>query len=230
VRNAFVLDQPGMARPIRMHYPVYKDGHYGPLLVDVAFGLLGLVSDRKVALDYKRSSARQALKDNPFAAWLGNRDNLQGIASYTEYQFDWPERIVLDLAMQAREMGALVRNYTRVRALRHEAGQWHIDIEDACNGQTAILRSHAILNLAGVQVDDVNSAANAGTSRKITGTKGAHIVFRLPPSCRGQGLAAVSSVGRPFYCMPWRDLHFFGPTETLYEGDPDDVYADKQDV
>lgn len=34
----------------------------------------------------------------------------------------------------------------------------------------------------------------------------------------------------PFYCFPWRDSHFLGPTETLYEGDPDQVRATDGDI
>ncbi|MFC3337460.1 FAD-dependent oxidoreductase [Paracandidimonas soli] len=230
VRSAFVLEQPERARPIRMHYPVYRDGPYAPWLVDVAFGLLGALSDRKVALDYKRTPAREALAGNPFAPWLGNKDKLAAIASYTEYQFDWPERVVLDLALAARQLGAAVRNYTRVTAMRRQQDGWLVDVSDSITAQTATLHARAILNIAGTQVDAVNACADVPVGRKITGTKGAHIMFRLPSACRGQGLASVSSVGRPFYCMPWRDLHFFGPTETLYEGDPDKAHADTQDV
>jgi glycerol-3-phosphate dehydrogenase len=35
---------------------------------------------------------------------------------------------------------------------------------------------------------------------------------------------------QPLYCIPWRSLHYFGPTETLYEGDLDDIRAGDEEI
>lgn len=230
VRSELVRTEPDKLKPIRMHYPLFKDGPYAPWMVDVAFGILGSLSDGKVPLNYKRSSGTQARADNPFVPFLDDPARLGSIASYTEYQFDWPERVVLDQVMQAGRSTAVTRNYTPVAALSRNSDGWKVDITDAHDGGHASVRARAVLNLAGVWVDRVHALANQPISRKVTGTKGAHLVFKLPESCKGHGFAAMSTAGRPFYCMPWRDLHFFGPTETLYEGDPDDVYADGADI
>ncbi|OZI18701.1 hypothetical protein CAL26_13425 [Bordetella genomosp. 9] len=230
VRSELVRSGKAGLKPLRMHYPLFKDGPYAPWMVDVAFGILGAVSDGKVPLDYRRSSAAQARAENPFLAFLAQPERIASIASYTEYQFDWPERAVVDLAMQAQAMGAVVRNYTAATSLRQQDGQWIVGLRDAVDGGEATVGARAVMNLGGVWVDQVNALAGKPVTRKITGTKGAHLVFRLPASCRGQGFAAMSTRNRPFYCMPWRDLHFFGPTETLYEGDLDDVHCDRDDV
>ena len=230
VRSELVQSGKAGLKPLRMHYPLFKDGPYAPWMVDVAFGILGAVSDGKVPLDYRRTSAAEARASNPFLPFLARPERIASIASYTEYQFDWPERTVVDLAMQAQAMGAAVRNYTAATSLRVRDGLWTIALRDAFDDTRATVRAHAVLNLGGVWVDQVNALAGQAVPRKITGTKGAHLVFRLPPSCHGQGFAAMSTRNRPFYCMPWRDLHFFGPTETLYEGDLDDVYCDATDV
>lgn len=230
VRSELVRGGQVSLQPLRMHYPLYRDGPYKPWMLDVAFGILGAVSDGKVPLDYRRSNPAQARRSNPFVEFLGHPEKVASIASYTEYQFDWPERSVMDMVLQAQQLGAVARNYTEVQALQRDGGQWLLRLRDAADGVQATLGASAVLNLAGAWVDEVNGRASASPSRKVTGTKGAHLVFRLPQQCRGQGFAAMSTVNRPFYCMPWRDLHFFGPTETLYEGDLNDVRCDAADV
>jgi glycerol-3-phosphate dehydrogenase len=230
VRSELVRADAQMFKPIRMHYPLFRDGPYAPWMVDVAFGILGAVSDGKVPLNYQRSTGKQARATNPFVPYLGAPEKLASVASYTEYQFDWPERVVVDQVMQAGANGAVTRNYTPVVGLAREQDGWTVDLSDAQSGGRARVHAKAVLNLSGVWVDRVHALVPTPIKRKVTGTKGAHLVFKLPDACRGHGFAAMSTIGRPFYCMPWRDLHFFGPTETLYEGDPDDVYADEADI
>ena len=230
VRSELVRSEPTRLKPIRMHYPLFKDGPYAAWMVDVAFGILGSLSDGKVPLNYTRSSGKQASVDNPFVPFLGDPAMLASVASYTEYQFDWPERVVVDGVLKAVNSGAIARNYTPVVGLSRESQGWTVDLTDAHAGGHASVRARAVLNLTGVWVDRVHALVKRPIKRKVTGTKGAHLVFKLPDSCKGHGFAAMSTAGRPFYCMPWRDLHFFGPTETLYEGDPDDVFADEADI
>lgn len=230
VRSELVRGNKAGLKPLRMHYPIFADGPYKPWMVDVAFGILGAVSDGKVPLDYKRSSAAQARAANPFLSFLARPERIASVASYTEYQFDWPERVVADLVFEAVGLGATARNYTPATSLGFEDNAWTIGLSDALEGGAAKVRARSVLNLGGAWVDKVNTLNPAAVGRKVTGTKGAHLVFRLPAACQGQGFAAMSSKNRPFYCMPWRDLHFFGPTETLYEGNLDDVYCDAEDV
>ncbi|GGE32189.1 FAD-dependent oxidoreductase [Agaricicola taiwanensis] len=230
VRSDFVRTQPQSVQPIRMHYPVYADGPYAPWQIDVAFGLLRSLGDDGVSLNYRRMTAAEAQGKIPFAKWLRDQPLLKSIASYTEYQFDWPERVVLDMAFDAERAGAVIRNYTAVTAFERQGDQWELRVSDITTGETATFRARSLLNVAGVWVDEVNARSGRPVGRKVTGTKGSHIVFALPPECRGHGLAGMSRGGRPFYCMPWRDLHFFGPTETLYEGDLDDVHVTADEV
>lgn len=230
VRSDFVKTQPERVKPIRMHYPIYANGPYAPWQVDSAFLLLRSLGEGGVPLDYRRVSAAQARAEQPFIPWLRDQDKLRAVACYTEYQIDWPERVAVDMVLDLERLGGIARNYSPVVGLARDAGGWNVTVADAETGEKAQVRAAVVLNLAGVWVDRVNALMPQPVSRRITGTKGAHIVLRLPPECRGHGVAGVNRAGRPFYCMPWRDLHFFGPTETLYEGDPDDVFVDEADL
>jgi glycerol-3-phosphate dehydrogenase len=84
--------------------------------------------------------------------------------------------------------------------------------------------------MAGVWIDELVRDASPRARRKVFGTKGCHIVVKLPADCRGLGIATLNSRNEPFYCIPWKQLHYFGPTETPYDGDPDQVFATDEET
>ena len=55
-------------------------------------------------------------------------------------------------------------------------------------------------------------------------------MFRLPPECADQGIASMNRDNEPIYCVPWRGLHYVGPTETLFDGDIDDIRPEEDEI
>jgi glycerol-3-phosphate dehydrogenase len=119
----------------------------------------------------------------------------------------------------------VARNYTAVTEMKRDgADGWAVTLTDQLQpADTVRVRAKIVLNMAGIWIDRVNATAASSARRRINGTKGAHIMVRLPPECRDYGIATINRENEPFYCIPWRGMHFFGPTETLYDGDPDDI-------
>jgi glycerol-3-phosphate dehydrogenase len=133
----------------------------------------------------------------------------------------------MDAVLDAERMGAVVRNYTSARRLERTAESgWRIALRDELAPDAeAIVSARLVFNMAGIWIDQVNAQADgaAHPKRKITGTKGVHIMIRLPPDCQDYGIATLNRLNEGFYCVPWRGMHYFGPTETLYEGNLDDI-------
>jgi glycerol-3-phosphate dehydrogenase len=227
-RNALVRLFPDRMRPIRMQFPIYADGPYAPWKVDAAFALLNAVGDGTVPLDYRRYAVAEALEELPFTRIIRDRARLKAVAAYTEYQVDWPERLAVDLALDAERSGAVVMNHVTVESFTPDGALWRLRV--APEGAAAIeVVSRLVLNFAGPWIDQVNAAAGR-YRRTVSATKGAHLVLRFPERFRGHGLMTLTSDDHPFYCFPWRDAHFIGPTETLYEGDPDGVRTEPEDL
>lgn len=230
-RAEFVKTSPERARPVRLHFPIYRGGPYSGWQVDLAFSILNRFGDAEVPLDYKRLTRDEASR-TPLISGLRDGQDLQSVAAFTEYQFEWPERIALDAIGDAQRLGAAARNYTKARMASHAAGQgWSVELTDMLDQTPPVtVRARMVLNMAGVWIDDVLQDAKRGAGRKVFGTKGAHIVVQLPPDCSGLGIATLNSLGLPFYCVPWRGMHYFGPTETAYEGDHDRVSVTADEV
>ena len=164
--------------------------------------------------------------------WLRDQDKLRAVAQFREYRFEWPERIATDTVLEAERMGAVVRNHTAVTGLTREGEEgWAVTLTDGMDGGTeARVHGRVVVNTAGMWIDRVNRLADPRAARKVTGTKGTHIIVRLPPECATLGLITAFRDGNPFYIYPWRGLHYIGPTDTLFEGDEDEVRATEAEI
>lgn len=228
-RRQMVLTAPERVRPLNFHFPMWKTSTYKPWQVRVALGLLASFAEADVPLDQKIISPRAA-KAVPLVNGLRDWDQLKAIGAFTEYQFDWPERVCVDAVLDAARLGAKVRNYTAVTSMKREGDAWVIGLADVKTNETASIRAKFVLNMAGIWVDKVNAASGQAASRKILGTKGIHIMVRLPPECANNGIVTFNSRNEPLYCIPWRGMHYFGPTETVYEGNLDDIRAEEAEI
>ena len=223
-RAQLVTTAPERVRPMKFFFPIYKDGPYATWQVDLAFRILTALGPSSVPLNYRRLAPSE-VRSTPLVRWLRDQERLFGAASFCEYQFEWPERICMDAVFDAERMGAVVRNYTSaMKIAQAEDKNWSVILVDAlAPEQTAVVRAKVLLNMAGIWIDYINSTAGTAVPRCVTGTKGVHVMFRLPPECLGYGIATINRANEPFYCVPWRGLHYFGPTETLFEADIDDI-------
>jgi glycerol-3-phosphate dehydrogenase len=224
-RSEFVKLFPERMSPMRLHFPIWRGGQYKGWQVDFAFRLLEALGPGDLPLDYRRLTRDEAAKV-PLVAGLRDFDRLGGVAAYREYQFHWPERIAIDAVERAEANGAVARNYTSARMLAHDGQGWRIELTDMlAQSPPVTVRAKMTLLMAGTWIDEVAKGGSSKAGRKIFGTKGCHIVVQLPPECRGIGVATYNSVGEPLYCIPWKHLHYFGPTETEYTGDLDRIHV-----
>ncbi len=234
-RNAFATTSGERTRNFKFGFPIYRDGMYRPWQIDLAFFVLKrLIGSPVPPVEYHRMSQAEA-RANPLYKNLRDLDKLDGVAVFREYQFDWPERVSVDMALDAERMGAAVRNYTPVTKMaRTQDGRWALTLADARDPAAApvTVNAKSILNMAGIWIDKVNNLSDAKVGRRIFGTKGAHIAVRLPPECAGFGVTTVNRLGlEPVYIVPWRHgLHYVGVTETVYDGNIDDIHATEEDV
>lgn len=228
-RAEFVETSSLRARPLQFAFPIYREGPYRAWQVDIAFLILKLLGPRNPPLDYHRISGTEA-RNMPLMSQLRDLDRIDSLAVYREYEFDWPERVCMDCILDAERMGAVVRNYTLARLGRRRDGRvWPVMLTDQLNGATVEVSTSIVLNLAGIWIDEVNATPEPNAKRRVLGTKGTHIVVKLPDSCAGYGVATLNSKSEPFYCIPWHDLHYFGPTETLYEGNKEDIHVTNEE-
>lgn len=228
-RRQIVLTAPERARAFNFHFPIWRDAIYRPWHVRLGLGMLASMAPIDVPLD-QRIIKPQAAKSIPLVQGLRDWDKLQAIGAFTEYQFEWPERLCVDAVLDAERMGATVRNYTAATRMTRRGSKWQIELSDVLAGGSATVEADLVFNMAGIWIDKVNAASGAERPRKILGTKGIHLMFQLPPECADNGIVTFNRKNEPLYCIPWRGMHYFGPTETVYEGNLDDIRAGDDEI
>uniref|UniRef100_UPI003B52AC6C FAD-dependent oxidoreductase n=1 Tax=Roseovarius indicus TaxID=540747 RepID=UPI003B52AC6C len=236
-RTEIATTMPERVKALDFVFPVQKKSDYPRWKVALGYRALSVFGSRNAPLAYRHQRMAEAATSGVVSHMDGSK--LTGVARFREYQYDWAERIVMDTVVDAQRLGAEVANYVRVDSFRREGGDWVLTLENgprpgrpaAGSNQRAEVRARYLVNAAGPWVDRLLKQGPVPPKRShVVGIKGVNVVVKLPDDCRGQGFETLSSKQQPFYLMPWGDHHFFGPTETVFEGRPEDVRVEPEEV
>jgi glycerol-3-phosphate dehydrogenase len=219
-RETLLKIAPHLVRPLPITIPIYKHSRRGRATIRAGMIAYDLLSIGKSLPRHRMLSRRETLKQLPGL----NPEGLLGSALYYDAQVEFPERLVLENVLAAREHGAEVLTYTRVTKLLTE-GDSVSAVEFVCeDGQTSCVRADVVVNATGPWVDRLLEQAPVQSPRLIGGTKGSHIVV---PAFDGAPTTAIyieaQSDRRPFFIIPWNGNYLIGTTDVRFEDDPDEV-------
>jgi glycerol-3-phosphate dehydrogenase len=227
-RNEFVRTSPERVRKIEFLVPLYDKDSISVWKARLAFNIMESFDPGGVSLDLAILEPEQARR-LPMIAGLRNLDRLRAVVRFTEYQFVWPERIVVDTIMKARDIGLEARNHTAVTGIEKDGEGWRVTLMPP-DGVALSVRAKAVVNAAGVWVDKISQLAAASAPVLNVGAKGTNIVVRLPAEYRGYGLETIMRDGSPFYVIPWGDLHYVGPKDSPGDGSPEGFRAAEDEI
>ncbi len=226
-RAEFVLLAPERVRPVTFIIPLTPENAIPPWKARLAFRLMAANDGGQVPLDLRILSVKEA-RAHPALQGMAGLQDIRGAMSFTEYQYHWPERIVVDTIMKARAIGMEALNHTAAAGLARQGDLWRVTLTTAGGLKDVLTR--AVVNCAGVWVDEITALAGAPHLRKNTGEKGTNIVVRLPQSLRGIGFQTVTAAGAPFYLIPWGELHYVGPWDSVSDGSPAGFCATEAEI
>ena len=212
-RKVLLHNAPHLAQPLAFIMPSYRlweTPFYGAglKLYDALAGSSGLAPTRFLG----RAATIEAL---PSVQTSG----LKGGVEYWDGQFD-DARLALALARTAESRGALVVNHCAATGLLHEQGRvCGLTCEDRETGRRFEIRSRAVVNAAGVWVDQVrrqDGEAIGRTARPIVApSQGVHVVVDrefLPG--RHALIIPKTADGRVLFGVPWLGKVILGTTDT----------------
>ena len=102
-------------------------------------------------------------------------------------------------------------------------------LRDVLGGETASARARVVVNATGPWVDRLRRLEDPGAGPSIRLSKGAHALLRLEQPWSA-ALTIPHDTVRVSFAVPWEGMLLLGTTDTLYEGEPDDVAATPEDV
>ncbi len=133
-------------------------------------------------------------------------------------------RLVIDSLRSAAAHGAAVANYGRFHDSQREGSEWLCRVENQHTGVEQTVRARAIVNATGPWADMIPHS-----DVKLRLSKGIHIVIdrtRLPvPSA-----VVITEGKRILFVIPWGERVIIGTTDTDYQGPPEAVVTDANDV
>jgi glycerol-3-phosphate dehydrogenase len=223
----------GRVQSVRLYMPVYKNGPCSPWRLHFGLFLHSSFSPRDAKLAMDKLTDDQ-VRQMPMLGWLRAPEELQEVIAFREYFMDWPERIALDVLLDAERLGVKVRNYTNIESTQEGAdGFWLVTLKDALDetsDERAAIKARLIVNTTGPWVDRINRHAKRDSESTCVGVKASYIAVRFPQDSREIGLRAFSRDARLFSILPWRGMHLIGPRLTPHQGEMEGLHASDEEI
>jgi glycerol-3-phosphate dehydrogenase len=217
---------PHLLRPLPFLVPVYRASKRGLVMVRIGLALYDLLTPGKTADRSRVMRPDEALSVEP-----GIRaDDLRGAGYYFDDLLLSPERLCLENILSAMRHGARVYNYCEVEeVVQDEGGVEGVRVRDLLTGRVHTARARIIVNCAGPWVDRLREMAGIAAERPhiLRTTKGIHCL--LPPLTE-QAVYLPTEDDRMIFVIPWRHFSLVGTTDTDFDGDPDRVWATRDEV
>jgi glycerol-3-phosphate dehydrogenase len=225
-RELLLRRRPHLVRPIELLIPMYAGGPVPAWKLKAGLLLYDRLAGKSRLPRHRRLSREESLRREPDLEPRG----LQGGSVYPDAQVVYPERLCLELALEAARHGAVVRTYTTVVGL----------LRQGCRVVGARLQSDTgapevsaplTINAAGPWVDAVRRLVSESVTPLLGSTRGTHLVLPLLfHGPRSFLYANAKSDGRPFFILPWREMLLVGTTDIPDREDPDAVTAEPREV
>lgn len=220
---------PHLVHPLKFVVPNYDRGTYQRFRLRLGMILYDLFSAGKSIPSHRMLSVSKIADLEPRL----KKEGLQGGALFYDCQASFVERIAVENALSAKEMGAKIFNHVRIEGVKKEAaGDYSVFVKEVLSGKPLTIRSRTIVNACGPWADDVlrllSSASNLKGTRLLRTTKGVHIV--VPKVSQNAIILYAKSDNRLFFVIPWSEYSLVGTTDTDYSGDPGEVQPNEEDI
>lgn len=217
---------PHLIRPLPFLVPIYRGSSRGLIKVRIGLALYDWLTPGKRSEHYRVLPVPEALALEP-----GIRvDDLRGAGYYFDDLLVSPERLCLENLLSAVRHGARAFNYCQVEeVVRGRLGIDGLRVRDLLSNTVHKVRGRVIVNAAGPWVDRIRDLAgirDRGT-RLIRTTKGIHCLLARMTD---RAVYLSTRDDRMIFMIPWRQFSLVGTTDTDFDGNPDRLWATRDEV
>jgi glycerol-3-phosphate dehydrogenase len=204
---------PHLVRRLLFLVPLYRGGPYGAAGVQTGLVLYSALARARLNRPIRGEAARGVVP--PL--------RLDGLRACGVYADAWTHdsRLCLANVRAAAEAGATVVNYAEVVEL-HVVGGRVAGAEVAAGETTIPVRARTVVNATGPWVDRVRRLEDPAASPSVRLSKGVHALLALDEPWRA-GLTIPHDSVRVSFALPWEGMLLLGTTDTLHEGEPEEV-------
>jgi glycerol-3-phosphate dehydrogenase len=228
-RRRLLSNAPGLVRPLRFTWPVYRGARVKRWQLSAALTLYDALALFRNVGRHDRLRAAEVLEAEPGLSTEG----LRGGATYWDAATD-DARLTLANALDAGHASATILNYAEVAELTRAATNGLVDgalVRDRLSGATVRVQARVVFNAAGPWTDEITRLEDPRAGAAVRGTKGVHIAV---PAARVGNRAAVTMLspddGRVMFTLPSGTHTIIGTTDTVSNEHPHEVRASRADV
>ncbi len=226
-RRVLLAIAPHLVHPLPFVFPVHRSDRVPLWKLVAGMWLYDLLATFRNVRRHRPLGKRGVLEAEPMLRERG----LVGGALYYDAQCD-DARLTIATARSAMAHGALVANYMPVTALVLADGAVRgVHVRDALTGEEAVLHASVVVNATGPWSDRIRRMEDPSAPVLLAPTKGAHVMVPRSRVGNQHAVTMTSPIdGRVMFVLPWGELAYIGTTDTDYDGSPEDVRADADDV
>ena len=217
---------PHLVRPLEFLVPVYKRDRPGLFVLDVGLWIYDGLSKFSSPKLHRTVRAGRIVKLEPAL----KSEDLEGGLLYFDCATD-DARLTLENIIDARALGAAALNYARVTRLALEGDRVvGAEVADALDdsAQPVLVNAKVVINSTGPWSDSLRKMA--GATPLLSTSKGVHLVVDAA-RLHVNHAVVMKEKRRVVFVLPWgMERTVIGTTDTFYDGKPEDVHADAEDV
>ena len=217
---------PHLVHPLPFLVPVYRGSQRGLVKVRIGLLLYDLLTPGKTTDRFRVMRPVEALSAEPHI----QAEELRGAGYYFDDLLLFPERLCLENVLSAIRHGARAYNYCEVEEFaRGAAGVEGVRVRDLLSGSVHTVTAPVVVNCAGPWVDRLREMAGLADERArlLRTTKGIHCLL---PRMTDRAVYLPTTDDRMIFVIPWRDFSLVGTTDTDFDGDPDRLWATRDEV
>ena len=212
--------------PLRFFHLIDRPGERGALVIKVGLTLYDFLVRSQRALPTHEFRLRgSALREYPHL-----NPAVVCAASYYDAWMPYPERVCLEMALDAEASNESCRALNYVSAIAGDANS--VILRDELSGEEYQVKPKVVVNAAGPWIDFVNEGLGRGEQRFIGGTKGSHLMLDHPELREAVGDSEIffeNDDGRIVLILPYFNRVMIGTTDIRID-DPDEAVITNSEI
>lgn len=223
-RKQLAAIAPHRVLPLQFVIPLYEDNRVGPIKLKTGLWLYDLMAGKGQPVPPHAYLNRKEVDDR--YSFLAD-EKISGGFTYGDCQTD-DFRMVLDIVDGAQRAGAVTVNYAKAVSLI-SSGRKVVGavVQDLLTGSAMEVNAAVVVNAAGPWVPNVDDIHLLSSSVRYS--KGVHLVMPPLPT-RDALLLMTRNDNRIFFIVPWYGNSLLGTTDSVYDGHPDHVSVEAEDI
>lgn len=225
LKERFLLSQlaPDLAKPLEFYLPVLKGSGMPAFILKTGLALYDFLAGKYRINNFRTVQDEDWTKNVPTL----NQKIVKKIFSYWDVQTD-DLALVRRVAASAVKLGASITENCRVVRISQSEDGWKVEVKKS-NGDLHTISARYVLNALGPWANRFLDSSGIQSPHHAVNSQGIHLLFEDISHKVAMFLQSPED-SRIFFILPWQGHTLVGTTETLFEGNPDDLAVQENDV